>query len=186
MKHDTEIKNAVKKLFSMFNVKTNFENIPKHNTIFVVNYPKLFYDCLATMLIPKDIAIIMVNRWDTKNTWGNFLFKPIYKEEKNSYEYIKKQISKQIQKTSVLAYVMKPRSLTFRTGIFRIAKELNLTVTPIVMDTIKIENCQIIKQNFQIYIGDSFLVNDIDKDICQVKKLFKKKIKIFRDTKTIL
>jgi hypothetical protein len=183
---DKKIKNAVVDMFShLFNLQRDFTNLPKENTIFVANYPENYYDCFSTMLIPKNLAIIMENNIANKFIWDSKINKSIFRKN-GDYNFTKNQIENSIKNNfSVLGYCMKPRRLltTIRTGLFRIAKELNVSITPVVFDTIIISNFKIIKQNFRIYIGESFYVNEPEKDIKIVKKIFKKKISEFKENK---
>jgi 1-acyl-sn-glycerol-3-phosphate acyltransferase len=92
---------------------------------------------------------------------------------------------------SVLGYIDTPERKNsifpqrYRTGLLRMAKELNVPITPIIIDNIELRNGSFPKQNFNIYIGKTFFVNDIGEDIGKIKKLFTKKKKLFKTTKYI-
>ena len=191
---DKKIKTIVSVMFNdLFILKTDFTNLPEEKTIFVANYSRNYYDCFATMLIPKNLAIIIAKNFSTMNTWNKILYNTILKDKKNnesSYDMIKNQIKNCLNKNlSVLGYVSIPQKGLFfphvRTGLFRIAKELNVKITPVVFDTINICNFRINKQKFQIYIGESFYVNEVEKDVKKVKKLFKQKNWEFKKNKPI-
>lgn len=187
---DKKLKLKTSKLFNdIFTLKTEFKNLNTNPTIFIANYPERYPEYLSIMLIPKNLSIIL--RGDV--LFKEFVDKPIKKNPTNStYENIKKQIKNSLeQNTSVFGYctICEPYKLfklKMRTGLFRIAKELNVTITPVVFDIVDIDNFFSIKQqNYEIYIGESFYVSDIEKDVKTVRKLFKDKLKEFKQNKYI-
>jgi len=188
---DKNLRNNTIEMFrDVFYLKTHYKNLPKQPTIFVANYPQNYYETFAFMLIPTDLSVILAPTKYIKYICDRIVSKTIFgggrrEVGKSSYEHVKDRIKCSLEKNiSVIGYCNKPRKMiNMRTGLFRIAKELNVTITPIVFDTIDVCNFQILKQNFQIYVGKSFYVSDIEKDVKNVKKIFKDKVKEFKKTK---
>ena len=187
---DKKLKLKTSELFNdIFRLKTNFKNLSTKVTIFIANYPESYVEYLTIMLIPRETSIILRGNAIVKD----FIYKPIKKNSsQDTYENIKKQIKNSLEKnTSVFGYCTlyepyKLFKLKMRTGLFRIAKELNVTITPVVFDIIDTDNFFSIKQqNYEIYIGESFYVSDIEKDVKTVRKLFKDKLKEFKENKYI-
>jgi hypothetical protein len=173
-------------------LKTDFKNIPKCNSIFVINYPKIYYESFAILLLPKDLTIAMQDKLLCKLFCDNFLYKPVYRKKKygKSYKDVKRQIKQRIKENVSVAGLVSTEDTKLariRTGLFRIARELNIPVTPVVIDTIDIAvDFRIVKQNFQIYVGESFYVSDnVYNDTYRVRKLFKEKMQLFKDTKYV-
>ena len=69
---------------------------------------------------------------------------------------------------------------TLRTGIFSIAKNLNITITPIVFDHISNNFGFISSKKFKIYIGKSEKVNDVEEDVKNLRTLFLRKLRMFK------
>lgn len=191
---NTAIQKLVQKMFSnIFNLKIS-GNIPDEPTIYVANYPCNFIECFTSVLIPQDIAVVMGDNIMTRSTWSLVLSDVIYRKKKygKSYKDVKKQIIKKIQKgKSVLGYVtthsLKGNKAIYlgrvRTGLFRIAKELDIKITPIVFDTIDHQYGRILQQNYQIKICDSFKVKDVNKYVLRVKKIYTETLRKFKNEK---
>lgn len=192
-KDNVGIKQDISMIFNnVFNFQPEFKNIPTCNTIFVVNYPKIYYECFALLLLPKKITILMQDKMLSRIFCDNFLYKPVYRKKKygKSYKNVRLQIKQRLKENISVAALVSTEDtklVRIRTGIFKIAKELNIPVTPVVIDTIDIStDCRILKQNFKIYVGESFYVSDnLYNDTYRVKKLFKEKIEYFKNTKYI-
>jgi hypothetical protein len=81
---------------------------------------------------------------------------------------------------SVFAYITKypldiPNVIhTVRTGIFSIAKELDIPITLVAIDFIDTKFHNIQKQNFHLEIGDTFKVDNIQQAVYNSRKYYKK------------
>ena len=90
---------------------------------------------------------------------------------------------------SVFSYVTKTPRLgptyiqNIRTGMFKLAKELNVPVTLIAIDYIDSTFGMIHSQNFNIEIGDTFMVDDVNESVYIAKKFFKDKMCKFTSEK---
>jgi len=164
----------------------NFNNIPKIPTIFVCNYIHDRIENIALFTFPINICPIFASALTSLN---NIATPIIFREDKDSnYNKIKNKISTVHNKGfHIFSYIETAYSSIdkngigkLRSGMFSIAKELGITITPVVIDRIHYSNFSIInKQNFQIYIGESIHVTDIKNDMYNTKKLFRTKINEF-------
>ena len=167
-------------VYKMFNTHLNKQ------TIFVCNYCSDRLENLACILIPKNLAILMRDTLKKISKLHKLIKWPIYTKAKNSYENTKNEISKNIKEgRSIFAYVTKTPRLgpiyiqDIRSGMFKLAKELNIPVTLMSIDYIDSKMGMIQSQNFHIEIGETFMVNDINESVHIAKKYFKNTLKKF-------
>lgn len=186
--NDEKLRKIVREVYSpVLNLKTNFERLPVQPSILVCNYCNDRLENLACILIPKDIAIMMkssVRKLDRLIKW------PILIGEKDAYEYSKKEIRRHVdEKRSVFSYVTsypkdEPTLIRkVRSGMFSIAKELNIPITMVAIDYIDIRCNRINRQNFQIEIGETFFVDDVDLGVRKSKRFFKDCMRKFEKEK---
>ena len=192
-KDDTALRNVVRRIYSPnLILKTNFKKLPDKPTIFVSNYCNDRIENLSCILIPKDIAILM--RDGLKNTvkLHKLVKWPIFTTEKNNYENTKSEIIKHTNEgRSIFAYITKyPLDIpnvvhSVRTGLFSIAKELDIPVTLIAFDFIDTKFHNIQKQNFHIEIGETFKVDNVKDAVYKTRKYYKKALTKFINQKYI-
>ena len=191
--NDSKLREIVNKIYApTLILKTNFKKLPTVPTIFVSNYCNDRLENLSCILIPKDIAILMRDGLKKTTKLDKLVKWPIFTKEKNNYENTKSEIIKHINDgRSIFAYITKyPLDLpnvihTIRTGLFSIAKELNIPITLVAIDFIDTEFHNIQKQNFHIEIGDTFIVNNIEDAIYKSRKYYKKTLTKFMQQKYI-
>jgi hypothetical protein len=183
-KDDSLVRNMVTKFFKdNFRFIENYWKLPKYPTIIVANYPNDKFEYIAGITIPKNIAFIMAEGM-VKIAKFNKILKYCIVKKKNGNEYneMKEEVYKYIKNgISVFAYVssfshMKGKISKLRTGLFRIAKELNISITPISIDYINAVYGIIPNQNFRICVGETFKPTEIYNDIYKVRKFFKEKL----------
>lgn len=193
-KDDSKLRNVVRYIYyPTLILKINFKKLPNIPTIFVSNYCNDRLDNLACILIPKDIAILMKGGLSRTTILQKLVKWPILTKEKNCYEDTKNTILEHLTNgRSIFAYVTKypldiPNVIqNIRTGMFRIAKELNVPITLIAFDFVDTQFHNIQKQNFHIEIGDTFKVNSIQDAIYKTRKFYKKTLTKFIKQKYIL
>jgi hypothetical protein len=186
-KDDKIFRDIVYKMFNThLKLKLNFSKLPNKPTIFVCNYCSDRLENLACILIPKNLAILMRDTLKKISKLHRLIKWPIYTKAKNSYENTKNEISKNIKEgRSIFAYVTKTPRLgptyiqDIRSGMFKLAKELNIPVTLMSIDYIDSKMGMIQSQNFHIEIGETFMVNDINESVHIAKKYFKNTLKKF-------
>ena len=173
----------------VFDFKHNFYKLPDKPTIYVCNYVYDRLEHLSWLLIPKSVYCIMNYKIER-------LFKRIVKHiikrngGLNTFQDIKTQIKEKLDTNfSILVYVTTPKEKVgeisrLRTGMFRIAKELNRTITPIAIDYIHYDHFGSIPyQRYEIRVGDSFYVDDPLVDSLRTRKFFKDSLEEFKNNK---
>ena len=191
--NDTELRDVVTKIYApTLILKTNFKNLPSIPTIFVSNYCNDRLENLSCILIPKDIAILMRDGLKKTTKLDKLVKWPIFTKEKNNYENTKTEIIKHINDgRSIFAYITKypldiPNVIhTVRTGLFSIAKELDIPITLVAIDFVDTQFNNIQKQNFHIEIGDTFKVDNIQDAVYKSRKYYKKTLTKFMHQKYI-
>ena len=173
-----------------FRVSHNFEKIPKKPTIFVANYVKDRTENFACIMLPVDICPLTGNRLSYLT---KFITHIIIKEgTSNQYDKTKEKINEMLSKgIYVFIYIEKMfSSITdndfgvIRNGVFNIAKDLDVTITPVAFDRILYNKYGILeKQNYQICVGDTFKVDTVNDVKYKTRRFFRDKIKYFSKTK---
>ena len=172
-----------------FRIIHNFHKIPKKQTIFLSNYVKDRVENLACMLLPVDICP-MVAKW--LSFLQNFITPVIIRGELKQYDIMKEKIKEMHGKGYyVFVYIEKwcssitdERLGSIRNGIFNIAKELDITVTPIAFDRVLYNKYAILeKQNYQICVGDTFKIDDLNDCKYKTRRFLGNRIKYFTQTK---
>jgi hypothetical protein len=188
------VTNLVTEIFnSNFRFKHNFENIPKHTTIFVANYISDRYENISCITLPIHVCPVMADLFVSKLKFDKILTHVITRKNssKNNYEEIKNKMKTTLDKNiSIFVYIEKESSAIgnpigiIRSGMFSIAKELNISITPVCFDHIEYNKLGIIyKQNYRIHVGDTFYVTDIKKDIHKTRVFLRDKLTEFKKTK---
>ena len=193
-KDDSKLRETVKNIYSpTLILKTNFKKLPDKPSIFVSNYCNDRLENLSCILVPKDIAIIM--RDGLKSKLYRLIKWPIYTTEKNNYENIKNEMTNHITKgRSIFAYINTAKYpqdnpnivySSIRSGLYNIAKELDIPITLIAFDFIDTTFCNIQKQNFHIEIGETFKVENVREAIYKTRKFYNKALTKFKSQKYI-
>ena len=192
-KNDFKLREVVRYIYSPnLLLKTNFKKLPNLPTIFVSNYCNDRLENLSCILIPKDIAILMRDGLKKTTKMHKLVKWPIFTKEKNNYENTKKEIIEHVSEgRSIFAYITKypldiPNVIhSVRSGMFSIAKELNIPITLIAFDFVDTQFHEIQKQNFHIEIGDTFKVDSIQDAIYKTRKFYNKTLTKFIKQKYI-
>ena len=194
MGDNSMVRSLVTDIFnSNFRFKNNFEKLPGHTTIYVSNYISDRYENISIMTLPVDICPIMAEFFVSKLKFDKILTHVITRKNssKNNFEEIRNKVRDTLdQNISIFVYVEKESSCVgtevgvIRSGMFSIAKELGVTITPICFDRIKYDTFGIIhKQNYRIAVGDSFLVTDIKEAIYKTRVFLREQLREFKRTK---
>jgi 1-acyl-sn-glycerol-3-phosphate acyltransferase len=176
----TSLRESVYKIYNNFLVvKHNFELIPETPCIIVCNHPVNFFDSIGTILIPKNLVFISAYGNSFSNAFRNKLLGDmIYVGKKQpSYESIKSQIATKLaEKKFIGAYVStgKPTSNgvwfgRVRTGMFRIAKELDVPLVPIIFDKLNLD-----KNQYKIKVYPPIKIIEPEKEAYNFRKLLRK------------
>jgi hypothetical protein len=170
------------------NLEMNTNNIPAKPTIYMSNYPSNNIEYLTHGLFCDKFCLVV----------GSGIYKYIkyiYGKEhlisvhKGSFDSVQDQIKKKMADGfSIFCYIEKEYfnrkndfELTeFRTGMFCIAKNLNVTITPLCIDHIGY-NMGIIDDNvFKIKIGPTISVENVEESMNIVRKFLEKELKNMR------
>ena len=184
---DTQLKEVVKKIYNpTLILKTNFKKLPDIPTIFVSNYCNDRLENLSCILIPKNIAILMRDGLKKTTKLHKLVKWPIFTKANKNYEHTKNEIISHVNEgRSIFAYVTKypldkPNVIhKVRSGLFSIAKELNIPITLVAIDFIDTKFNNIQRQNFHIKIGETFKVDNIREAIHKSRKYFQKTLTRF-------
>ena len=173
--------------------KHNLGDIPKHPTIWILNYPqKNWIEYYTQSLLPQNYVFVANNRFGKILTqyYGVDRIYTINFSKPENYDILKSQIKTILSRginvcmyfdTKVDYKGIKKHKYTLQTprkGIFNIARELNVEITPIVMDHLYISAGIIPPQNYQIYVGKSLKINN-DRDIDNTILFFRQKLNMF-------
>lgn len=150
----------------------NFQNIPKKNTIFLANYPTTVVEYICFKLLPVDVAIVVANGFIGSWTLcfcksGQYI---TLKSGRKNFESLLEDIKLKIKDMSIFVYVedqtrkkkIKGNCIAYplRKGIFEIAHQLGITVTPLFIDRVKMRNGLIDKRPFRMLVGETSEVTD--------------------------
>jgi len=171
-----------------FNFKHNFDKLSNIPTIYVCNYVYERNENLAWLLIPRPVYCIMIK--SIGKIYKNVVKNILSKEHSQTYDYFESTIKEKINEGfSILVYVTSPsynigKVNRVKSGMFSIAKSIGCTITPLAIDHIYYNNIGSIPyQNYEIYVGDSFYVNDVTLDTLKTRRFFIDNINRFKQNK---
>ena len=147
------------------NLTHNFDMLPAHNTIFLVTYPHELVEYLIPSLIPNT-TICYVAAPVAAKPLKLLVYEPnefvVLNSDKNNYDFLKKQLIGKVDRMSVWVYANSRNSRVhdydvgrMRTGMFYIARDLNVTITPVVVNSYRCKK-------FNVTIGDTMYVDYVD------------------------
>lgn len=164
-------------------IKTNFHKLKNIPTIFVANYCRDRVENALCILIPTNLAILMQEGFKKVNI-TNIINKPLYVNGhgKNNFDKTLKQIKNaHVHGNSIFVYINSPSYFDYMTkhksGIYHIAKKLNITVTPLAIGYVKTIYGTIPDQTINITVGDPFYVDDIKNAKYKIRTFHKTMLK---------
>lgn len=189
-KDDEPVRKAVMNIMNTtFKFSHNYEKIPEHPTIFVANYVDDRTENIMCITIPSRLCIVMGDGF-IHNIKLHKIVKHVYgtKPGNGQYEEVREALRKKVELgVSPFAYCSRPKRGRIlgevRSGMFRIAKDLGITVTPIYFDHIRHYGGIIPYQNYKIVVGDTFYVEDIDESVIRVRNFFQRTQKVLEKDK---
>lgn len=157
--------------------------------IIVANYCQDRLENLAAMLVPGNITIMM--RDGLKPVLGRIVKWTLITKEKNSYESTKKSIMNSISEgRPVFTYATKYQKIRpewvfkIRSGVFHIAKELNLPITLMAIDWIRPGPLgALTDQTFGMKSSSPFYVDDVQSSMHQARLFFSETFRKFAHNK---
>jgi len=185
------IKKDVGKLFKEhFYIRDNFHKLPNQPSIILANYGSDRFESVSAVLIPRETVFVM------KKTLNNiFSFNRVVTcietTKKDAFSYVEYNIIKAVKENKFVfcypcesPYIKRFNYGKMHSGIFHIAMKHKIPLTLIHFDFIDTRFGSIYKQDFRIYVGDTFTVNNISQSQYRVKQFFYEQTKICIDNKT--
>jgi hypothetical protein len=168
-------------LYKNLNLNMNIKDLPSKPTIIVANYPSNYIEYLTHGLFGDKLCLLVYGP-------AVKILKYIYGKDhliavnKGNFEKTQEEVKHKLDSGyHIFAYVEKdyynrknPYTISeLRTGMFSIAKNLNVTITPVTIDHIDhLLGGVNTNSIFNIKIGKTEYVNDIDKSIKQTREFF--------------
>ena len=194
-KDNYPLKEKIYKFYNNIGIRiiSNFDKLPNHPTLLIGNYCRDRIEHPLCFLFPRKYAMLAGENFKNIDL-HNIANKIIYvKNNKNSYEYIKKEIKIAIEEgNDIFVYINSTNQSYFdyinklRTGIFKIALEYQISITPITFGFIDTYFGTIPSQNLNIKVGDTFKIKSIYEGKYKVRKFFNDSLKEFQKTKYLL
>ena len=162
----------------------NISNIPKNPTIFITNYPSNYIEYLIPMFL-GDKVCLLVRDHAVKTIKYLYGIDNIIGVEKGKFDKLQKQIKEKMdQGYHIYSYVERDfynrknmyNITELRSGMFSIAKNINVTITTIVSDHVE-HIGGIINNNFKIIIGKTKYVKNVSKEMENTSKFFRKNLR---------
>lgn len=177
-------------LLSHFDLEENLYTLPKFPTIIVSNYCYDRAENLVPIIMPRPMAFIALDKFVRYTRVDRVLENIIIRSggDSNSGEYdnMKNKIKDSIRNGKfVFSYVgrcCKQIGVVskLRTGMFHIAQELGIGITPVYIDYFKLNQGIIVPQKFRIIVEKTFFIQnkeEIQNRIDSVRDFFMKKIR---------
>ena len=167
------------------NLKMNIENIPSNPTIYLANYPCNYIEYLVHGLFCDKFCLVVYGP-------AIKVLKHIYGEEhliaveKGHFDKVQNEIESKIKDGySIFSYIERDyynrkgdfELCDLRTGMFSIAKNIDVNITPVCIDHIDHFYGITDGSVFKIKIGDTFKVTDPIKALNITKEFLSKELK---------
>ena len=165
--------------------------VPKKPTIMLLNYPAGFFEYQLIHLLSDKIALVC-------NTKMSKYYAPVVKgvpkiladvTTSGNFDRLKDEIKTMVDKGyNVVVYPeknWKKRETIYHTvdkmksGVFEIAKQTGITITPIVMDHFNAKAGVLLGTDFNIVIEKTRYVTDVSLEMKNMKKIFERNLERF-------
>jgi hypothetical protein len=177
--------------YTCFKVKFTGYSLPNKPTIFLCNYPANFVEYLTNNLLSDKLCIVVFDGVSILKVARRFYGKngTIFVSKGGCFKRTQAQIQKKIKNGySIVTFIEKDYFKRpniyglsdIRSGMFRISKNINTTITPVVIDHIEHNMGIISNTNFRIHVDKTRIVDNIDTEIKNVTLLFESKLKLFK------
>lgn len=177
-------------IFRYLTVDANFEHLPKENSLFLVNYPDQRLEYMLQGFFPRDLCLVASDRIK------NFV-SLIYPKEQlillpdggKNFDKTKNIIKEKIQHYNIFVYINDNKTRIseyhcgkMRKGMFYIAKELGIPITPIAISHIEPICGSIIKnQTIYIRVGSTTIVTNPIQSMIDTRSFLQQNLSRFRE-----
>jgi hypothetical protein len=154
----------------------NGEKLPNYPTIILCNYCNDRLENLASVFVQERMSIVSGIRFTETILQNVIRTDP---KKKKFFNKVREGVSKNIKEgRSVFAYVTTPPFYStyvkkIRTGMFQIAKELEIPVTLVCISYLDIHKLFYTKQTLKVHIGNTFKVHDVKDALIDSRSYFR-------------
>lgn len=179
----------ISKIFRYVNIDANFNRLPKRNTILLVNYPAQRIEYMLQTIFPRRLCLVSSVR-------AKGFVSLIYPEEQlillsdgnGKFEKTKEMIKNKINDYTIFVYANDNNTRVgeyhvgkLRKGMFYIAKELGIPITPVAISHIEPVCGAILNQTIYIRVGATKQVFDPVQSIIDTRRFLQRNLNRFRD-----
>lgn len=170
-------------------IVNNFKNFPNHPTIILANYVSDRIENPFCILLPRKLSILMQSSFKSINMDG-IIHKPVYVSGigQGNTKYVSEEVKKTIDEgNDFFCYINNPGYYDYllrpKKGMFIIAKEHNISITPVTFDKIDTSFGHIPCQNYFIKVGNTFYVDNITISRNKVIRFYRDSMQEFKKEK---
>lgn len=177
------------KIFKHLTITDNFFRLPSQHTIFLANYPAQRLEYMLQGIFPRDLCLIASAR-------ASRFVSMIYPEEQlillpeggNNFEMARAAVRDKIKQYDIFVYVNDNHTRMseyhvgkLRKGMFHIAHELGIPITPVAISHIEPVLGALINQKVHIRVGPTTSVADPHESMISTKQFLQDNLRRFRD-----
>jgi hypothetical protein len=168
-------------------LKMNQDSVPCKPTIFLANYPRNYIEYFTHSLFGEKVCLLVYGP-AVKVLQYIHGIEHIISVEKGQFDKVQKDVKQKLEEGyHVFAYIEKDyynREKSYdvaklRSGMFSIAKNINATITPVVIDHIDHVGGLICNREFNVYVSATRNVLNVQEEMATVSKLYKKILRRF-------
>ncbi len=178
-----------------FRLHHNLHMLRKRPHLIVANYPNDRLESFAVFMLSRPFAFVVkasVERHFHMSSRVPCILTPDT-EQTRAYASVKTQVEEHLAAgRHIFSYINHPSNIhprhyeRYRTGMLRIAQELDIPVTPMAIDQLETGiGGALCEQSFQVWLGEPFYVTDVEHDLQLVQQFFRKQTRRFERYKTL-
>lgn len=166
---------------SYFRLHHNLDTLRKQPHLIVANYPNDRIESFVAWMLPCSFAYVVKQTVETNLNMRNRVHCIVVPESPHAYAATRDAVRDAFARgLHVFTYVNNPSPIDarhfdrYRTGMFRIAQDLGVPVTPMTVDQLEWHNGVLHEQTFAVQLGDPFRVTDPERDLQATHRWFKR------------
>jgi 1-acyl-sn-glycerol-3-phosphate acyltransferase len=179
-----------------FRLHHNLHTLRRRPHLIVANYPNDRLESFAVFMLARPYAFVVkssVERHFHMSTRVPCILTPDT-EHTQAYASTKEQVEEHLAAgRHIFSYINHPSSIhprhyeRYRTGMLRIAQELDIPVTPMAIDQLETGvGGALCDQSFQVWLGEPFYVTDVAHDLHLLQQFFRKQTTRFQRYKSLV